>query len=46
MNLGVEIDGYVSESEKSLINQQVINSVAIRMSLLIILIGEHTLDSI
>ena len=46
MNLGVEIDGYVSESDRSLINQQVMNSVAIRMALLIILIGEHTLDSI
>ncbi len=46
MNLGVEIDGYLSESERSLINQQVMNSVAIRMALLIILIGEHTLDSI
>ena len=46
MNLGVEIDGYVSESGRSLINQQVMNSVAIRMALLIILIGEHTLDSI
>ena len=46
MNLGVEIDGYVSESDRSLINQQVMNSEAIRMALLIILIGEHTLDSI
>ena len=46
MNLGVEIDGYVSESDRSLINQQVMNSVAIRMALLIILIGDHTLDSI
>ena len=46
MNLGVEIDGNVSESDRSLINQQVMNSVAIRMALLIILIGEHTLDSI
>jgi len=46
MNLGVEIDGYISNSDKTLIKQQVKNSVSIRMALLLILIGDYSLDSI
>ena len=46
MNLGIEIDGYVSNSDKSLINEQVQNSVSMRMAVLLLLIGDYSLDSI
>ena len=46
MNLGIEIDGYVSNSDKSLINEQVQNSVSMRMAVLLLLIGDYSLDAI
>ena len=38
-NIGVEIDNYVVESDQSIILDQVLNGVAIRMSVLYLLLS-------
>ena len=39
INRGVEIDSYVADSDQSIILDQVLNGVAVRMSILYLLLG-------
>ena len=41
MNRGVEIDSKVADSDQSIILDQVLNGVAIRMSILYLLLGNQ-----
>ena len=41
MNRGVEIDSYVADSDQSIILNQVLNGVAVRMSILYLLLGAN-----
>ncbi len=41
INRGVEIDTYVADSDKSVILNQVLNGVAVRMSILYLLLGAN-----
>ena len=43
MNRGVEIDGAVADSEQAIILDQVLNGVAVRMSILYLLLGNNEL---
>jgi aspartate carbamoyltransferase catalytic subunit len=45
MNRGVEIDSDVADSENAIILDQVLNGVAIRMSVLFHLLGEKSTES-
>ena len=39
INRGVEVDTYVADSDQSVILNQVLNGVAVRMSILYLLLG-------
>ena len=39
INRGVEVDSYVADSDQSIILNQVLNGVAVRMSILYLLLG-------
>ena len=39
INRGVEVDTYVADSDQSIILNQVLNGVAVRMSILYLLLG-------
>ena len=41
INRGVEIDSYVADSDQSIILDQVLNGVAVRMSILYLLLGKN-----
>ena len=43
MNRGVEIDSEVADSDQAIILDQVLNGVAVRMSILYILLGNNEL---
>ena len=44
INRGVEVDSYVADSEQSIILNQVLNGVAVRMSVLYLLLGANNED--
>jgi aspartate carbamoyltransferase catalytic subunit len=44
MNRGVEIDSEVADLPQSVIEEQVTNGIAVRMSLLYLMLGGHTAD--
>ena len=44
INRGVEVDSYVADSEQSIILNQVLNGVAVRMSILYLLLGANNED--
>ena len=44
MNRGVEIDSEVADSEQAIILDQVLNGVAVRMSILYLLLGNDELQ--
>ena len=44
INRGVELDGSIADSDQAIILDQVLNGVAIRMSVLYLLLGNHELE--
>ena len=44
MNRGVEIDSQVADSSQAIILDQVLNGVAVRMSILYLLLGNSELE--
>ena len=45
INRGVELDGEIADSEQAIILDQVLNGVAVRMSILYLLLGNNELLS-
>ena len=44
MNRGVEIDSQVADGDQAIILNQVLNGVAVRMSVLYLLLGNNNLE--
>ena len=44
MNRGVEIDSIVADSDQAIILDQVLNGVAVRMSILYLLLGTASIE--